>query len=708
MNVHLGGQYTLGFQTGTGSLGPTNVVHVYDSSSPAEWSYDSTTTPGTFYDELTNATLPPGQSYVLDLDEVGLIVSVIDIIGERMNLELEFTKLGSANNFNRTETPYLQCENGEMAMPKKLNKGINFMDLDASSGSEQLDIGIDSISCDPEDEMSGIDLFVYSEYPLHIFPPYNSDKAIDAVAKVHYDCPSANGSAPVDFNSYCETEGFCLETGYGNVDACDFFQAPPDHEEPKTYSASNGAVICFRDQDSKWVIGTSCWSTYSIAYDDSCPWNWDNHKDNGGLTQVVADCFPDTGGRCNNLPGPTLDECAQNGLCIDFGHSTFDACDYLPVENDSQSQGTKVFYSESKDKVIKYKGDGWWDFGLRDSGFYLNYQCGITWAEATSMADVFNDCFLPNLRTGTGTEQLGDAAYPNAVGASCNKQGLSVQLGDKLTYEGRVWDHMSREVFVFADYLSANTNIQSQVNCVSPDSQCWGEGLFSPTDGYCQSCFDNYELITGLNGCRSWTSHNECCQECPEDTFKDPHTGRCVRECHFGSSNIGTLPAAAHGCTDKCAPGERYVEVEVERGYACSQLAMDFAQFCFSATSCSAPFTMIMNRVDDDLMTDTYLAYRGENWGNSYTFDCFAGVSGEDVCAMWSNYNWISTYSHYTLCDDYQGLRNISMGCYGPESTIVDSTNSQYRNWAEGSDSTTWCVDDKVMGYSVLGLDGQR
>eukprot|EP00520_Triparma_pacifica_P017018 CAMPEP_0118657046 /NCGR_PEP_ID=MMETSP0785-20121206/13803_1 /TAXON_ID=91992 /ORGANISM="Bolidomonas pacifica, Strain CCMP 1866" /LENGTH=1563 /DNA_ID=CAMNT_0006549925 /DNA_START=1 /DNA_END=4689 /DNA_ORIENTATION=- len=674
----------IGFYTGTGSLGPTNIVHVYDSSSPSEWSYFTDLSPSDFSEVLTDAPLPMGETYVLDLDEVGLIITVKDIIVDhRMTLEFEFTERGSSSHMDSQPTNELFCgQTGD------IQPGLNHLMLDASFGNETLKVEVeDTFYCDDADAADGVDLYVYTEFPLHIFPPYNADKLIDAVSYTHYDCPSTNTVDGPDLSSYCTDEGFCLNTGYGNVDACDYFQAPADDAEPKSYKSSNGNVICFRDQDSKWVVGTSCFSTYGLI-EKACDWTWDNHGGAGNLQQVMLDCFDGVTGECNNLPGPTSDSCATNGMCINIGHTMFDVCDFFPVDIDSQASGTKMFYSETADMVIRYRGGGSWDIGIRDGGSYLFYNCGLTWGDASSMsmAEVFNQCFLPNLQQGIGTENLGGMPFPDAGGAYCNTKGIRVFLGDKSTYQDRIWDHMSKEVFIYAD---KNPTVPVTIDCSRPHRACSSGQLWDENMQTCMGCSQGgYELNTGDDRCREWISDEECCS--PKD------------DCPFGEQFDDMIG----GCKSLCFDDEVYVQVEASRGNACNQIAMDFDPYCFTDTACAGAFTLLMDKVDDDLMTDTYLAFRGQNFGTDYTFDCFAGVHGEDVCAMWSDYTWLYGYQNYAICSDYQGLRQVSDGCYGPDSEVVDMSNPQYRTWAQGSNSSNWCVDDKLMGYKVFGRNG--
>lgn len=59
-----------------GVVGPTNVVHVFDAGTDNNWMHSDTSAPAELFDVLADAFVPEGQTYFVDLSEVGLGVTV--------------------------------------------------------------------------------------------------------------------------------------------------------------------------------------------------------------------------------------------------------------------------------------------------------------------------------------------------------------------------------------------------------------------------------------------------------------------------------------------------------------------------------------------------------------------------------------------------------------------------------------------------------
>ena len=279
--------YGFGMKSGTGTLGPTNVLHMYDAGTPNQWEFSYYDTPPTFFDYLKDATLPEGQSYVIDLDEVGLIVSVnsIDSHAREMNVQVQFAQRGSSNY---EVDNVLSCSAGAQAMTSSLSRidvPRSVTEYEMQDGSTQtmlsqteyFDIKFDICSALSG---GGATAYVYSDYPLHVFAPFNSDKAIGAIATQQIDCNG--GASSIETADGCNGAGFCLQTGYTQLDACDYKEVEGTNSFVSTQA---GAALCYRN--GKWTLGTSCTTVYNLP-ELTCSWTFDNMQN---IQAVLLDCL---------------------------------------------------------------------------------------------------------------------------------------------------------------------------------------------------------------------------------------------------------------------------------------------------------------------------------------------------------------------------------------------------------------------------------
>ena len=206
-----------GYTTGSGFVGASQLLHVFDASTPDEWGYETSSNNGDLAELLADATLPEGETYVVDLDEVGLVITVdaIDPVSRRMDLTYEFTPKGSANYDKDLETEPLSCGMTATADTSTSTGDTAIYKIDLGTATSQtITLSIDTAASACDDIHGCPTLTAYKEFPLNLEINPASDLGVGAIA--------AHTMTLRTDEDYCANNGMCVTVGWNNLDACDF------------------------------------------------------------------------------------------------------------------------------------------------------------------------------------------------------------------------------------------------------------------------------------------------------------------------------------------------------------------------------------------------------------------------------------------------------------------------------------------------------
>ena len=206
---------------GGGVVGPTNLVHIYDATTPTSWSISDEQTPSQLTDYLLDATLPLGQTYGLDLSEIGLVITVteLDVDGRKAKLSLQF--LDQKLPPGAPIADELKCGDKYSFTPEESRTTppvykFDLYDFSSSSTSakETVTFTFDPATVTCAEGQDTKTFFVYPEYPVHI--SRGGDMAISAIAQMDLECPSS-GAKSTD-------AGFCPDSS-GQSTVCVIFSS---------------------------------------------------------------------------------------------------------------------------------------------------------------------------------------------------------------------------------------------------------------------------------------------------------------------------------------------------------------------------------------------------------------------------------------------------------------------------------------------------
>jgi len=240
-------------QGGGGILGYSNLVNVHTYTTPSSWQFeDKLETPAT--EVLSDSYLKAGETYVIDLDEIGLAVEVhsIDPISREMSATLTYKQLGSNNH----DEEALVMSNGSDGVclsnnEVPLNSGevVRMAALDDGDEGETVRVDFSGFCARDTDDAK---FYVYKEYPVGA-TEYGANPSIGAlhVASVPL-CGGESGGG-----DYCVANGGVQVTvGYGNVDGWFAYEETEGEFAPYKFRNADYGVSVANVAPGTWAIVT--------------------------------------------------------------------------------------------------------------------------------------------------------------------------------------------------------------------------------------------------------------------------------------------------------------------------------------------------------------------------------------------------------------------------------------------------------------------
>jgi hypothetical protein len=178
-------------------------------------------------------------------------VDSIDFENRAMEISYGFVPKGSSNNENIITEPMSCSVNAKEAFVHsgmegdyvvyKIDSGL------ASANNQVINIELFDATCD---ELAGCPrVTAYKEYPLNLDINPHADLGVGAIAELTF---AAGG---ID---YCKDNGFCVTTGYSNIDACDYYA-----DDSNQWFISETKNILFHSiyegNCANITVGGTCW-----------------------------------------------------------------------------------------------------------------------------------------------------------------------------------------------------------------------------------------------------------------------------------------------------------------------------------------------------------------------------------------------------------------------------------------------------------------